>query len=179
MRSAAMRRFKLRDAENPWFTKFSCMTRSASGLGYERGIVRRDPSCIIQVDGLYFVWYTRGAHPCPAVGHERATDVIPAMPWDLTDVWYATSTDGRTWREQGPAVERGPAGSYDERSIFTPDVLAHDGRYYLVYQVTNSSADLAQHAGINRLGLGRFAASTGTLDEDAGACGRTGSIGRG
>ena len=57
-------------------------------------------------------------------------------PWDLTDVWYATSTDGHTWQEQGPAVERGPAGSYDERSIFTPDVLAHEGRYYLVYQVT-------------------------------------------
>ena len=85
---------------------------------------------------VYYVWYTRGAHPCPPVGHERATDRLPAMPWDLTDVWYATSTDGHAWQEQGPAVVRGPAGSYDERSIFTPDVLAHDGRYYLVYQVT-------------------------------------------
>ncbi len=134
--SAAMRRFQLRDADNPWFAKFQDMT--ISGLGYEKGIVRRDPSCIIEVDGLYFVWYTRGAHPCPAVGHERATDVIPAMPWDLTDVWYATSTDGHHWSEQGPAVERGPAGSYDERSIFTPDVLAHDGRFFLVYQVTRA-----------------------------------------
>ncbi len=134
MPSAAMQRFRKRDADNPWFTHFRYM--AAPGLGYERGIVRRDPSCIIQIEGDYYVWYTRGAHPCVPVGHERATDSLPAMPWDLTDVWYATSADGYTWREQGPAVERGPAGSYDERSIFTPDVLAHAGRYYLVYQVT-------------------------------------------
>ena len=134
--SAATQRFERRDAENPWFAKFSYST--IAGLGYEQGIVRRDPSCIIEVDGSYFVWYTRGAHPCPPVGHERATETLPAMPWDLTDVWYATSDDGHAWVEQGPAVERGPAGSYDERSIFTPDVLAHDGRYYLVYQVTEA-----------------------------------------
>lgn len=132
--SAATQRFQMRDEDNPWFTRFRYMP--APGLGYERGIVRRDPSCIIHVDGVYYVWYTRGAHPCPPVGHERATNTLPAMPWDLTDVWYATSSDGRAWQEQGPAVERGPAGSYDERSIFTPDILAHAGRYYLVYQVT-------------------------------------------
>ena len=98
--SAAMQRFNKRDIENPWFTKFRYMP--IEGLGYEKGIVRRDPSCIILVDGVYFVWYTRGAHPCPAVGHESATDTVPAMPWDLTDLSYATSTDGFTWSEQGP-----------------------------------------------------------------------------
>ena len=134
--SAAMNRFPGADEDNPWFTRFRY--RPVEGLGYERGIVRRDPSCIIQVDGAYFVWYTRGAHPCQPVGHERATDSLPAMPWDLTDVWYATSADGHSWQEQGPAVERGPAGSYDERSIFTPDILAHNDRYYLVYQVTKA-----------------------------------------
>ena len=134
MPSAAMKRFPGNDEDNPWFTRFRYSP--IQGLGYERGIVRRDPSCIIKVDGVYYVWYTRGAHPVPPAGHEGATDTIPAMPWDLTDVWYATSTDGLNWREGGPAVQRGPVGSYDERSIFTPDVLAHDGRYYLVYQVT-------------------------------------------
>ena len=136
MPSAATERFKLRDADNPWFARFRYMP--IEGIGYEKGIVRRDPSCVIRVDGLYYVWYTRGAHPCPPVGHERASDTMPAMPWDLTDLWYATSADGYAWQEQAPAVERGPAGSYDERSVFTPDVLAHGGRYYLVYQVTKA-----------------------------------------
>ncbi len=134
MQSAAAKRYHGPDEDNPWFTRFRYMP--APGLGYERGIVRRDPSCILKVDDTYFVWYTRGAHGRPPVGHERATDSEPAMPWDLCDVWYATSKDGRDWQEQGPAVERGAAGSYDERSIFTPDVLAHDGRYFLVYQVS-------------------------------------------
>ena len=134
--SAAMARFAGPDEDNPWFTRFREMP--APGLGYEKGIVRRDPSCVIRADGLYHVWYTRGAHPCPPVGHERADDALPAMPWDLCDLWHATSEDGITWQERGPALLRGPAGSYDERSVFTPDVLAHEGRYYLVYQVTRA-----------------------------------------
>ena len=134
MLSAATQRYHGPDEANPWFTRFRYSL--APGLGYEPGIVRRDPSCIIQVDGLYYVWYTRAAHPCPPVGHERASEILPAMPWDLCDLWYATSRDGIAWHEQGPAVARGPAGSYDERSVFTPDALAHDGRFYLVYQVT-------------------------------------------
>ena len=131
--SAAMERFEAPDKDNPWFAKFKYST--VTGLGYEKGIVRRDPSCIIQVDGLYFVWYTRAAHPCPPVGFERMTDDLPATPWDLADIFYATSTDGYHWDEQGPAVERGSAGAYDERGVFTPGILAHEGRYYLVYQV--------------------------------------------
>ena len=134
--SAATQRFQLSDKRNPWFTKFRYQL--APGLGYERGVVRRDPSCIVHADSVYHVWYTRGAHPCAPVGHERATDTLPAMPWDLCDVWHATSSDGVAWREQGPAVERGPAGSYDGRSVFTPDVLAQDGKFYLVYQVTHA-----------------------------------------
>lgn len=134
--SAAMQRFERPDKENPWFAKFKYS--KVQGLGYEKGIVRRDPSCIIQVDDVYYVWYTRAAPPCLPVGHAEATDTIPAVPWDLADVWYATSKDGYVWEERGPAVERGLKGSYDERSVFTPDVLAHEGRYYLVYQVTTS-----------------------------------------
>ena len=49
-----------------------------------------------------------------------------------------TSADGHHWQEQGPAIQRGPRGSYDERSVFTPDILAHDGRFYLVYQTTRA-----------------------------------------
>ena len=134
--SAAMRRFERPDKDNPWFAKFKYSM--VEGLGYEKGVVRRDPSSIIEVSGKYYTWYTRAKHPRQPVGHERATADLPAHPWDLADVWYATSTDGQRWEEQGPAVQRGPAGAYDERSVFTPEVLAHGGRYYLVYQVALS-----------------------------------------
>ena len=36
------------------------------------------------------------------------------------------------------AVGRGPAGAFDDRSAFTPEVLAHKGKYYLVYQAVKS-----------------------------------------
>ena len=131
--SAAMQRFERPDKDNPWFAKFKYSR--APGLGYEKGVVRRDPSSIIEVDGIYHTWYTRARQPAKPVGHERATDTLPAHPWDLADVWYATSRDGYEWQEQGPAVERGHSGAYDERSVFTPEILAQAGRYYLVYQV--------------------------------------------
>lgn len=29
------------------------------------------------------------------------------FPWDRCDIWYATSKDGITWKEEGVAVKRG------------------------------------------------------------------------
>ena len=60
------------------------------------------------------------------------------FPWDKTEVWYATSTDGIEWKEQGLAVGRGEPGSYDDRSVFTPEVLVYDGKYILVYQTVKA-----------------------------------------
>ncbi len=134
--SAAMKRFERPDKDNPWFAKFKYST--VEGLGYEKGVVRRDCSSVNHIKGKYYVWYTRAKQPCPPVGFARMTDELPATPWDLADIWYATSADGHHWEEQGPAVERGSAGAYDERSVFTPGVLAHAGCYYLVYQVAPS-----------------------------------------
>lgn len=31
----------------------------AFGLGYEPGITRRDPSCVIRASGMFHVWYTK------------------------------------------------------------------------------------------------------------------------
>lgn len=60
------------------------------------------------------------------------------FPWDLTEIGYATSKDGWTWTERGRAVGRGPAGSFDDRAVFTPEILLHQGRYYLVYQTVKA-----------------------------------------
>jgi hypothetical protein len=91
-----------------------------TGLGYEAGVHRRDPSTIIKVGDTYYVWYT------------RSTDAT--LSWANADIWCATSTDGTHWTEQGPAVERGPDGSFDDFSVFTSNILVAEGQYYLTYQ---------------------------------------------
>ena len=70
--------------------------------------------------------------------------------WDLADIWYATSRDGFNWEECGPAVQRGQAGSFDDRSAFTPDILVHNGKYYLYYQVIQG---VWKHRSIHQIGM--------------------------
>ncbi|WP_075591142.1 family 43 glycosylhydrolase [Labilibacter marinus] len=90
-------------------------------------MIRRDPSAVIKVGKTYYTYYTRGTRYRPG-GEEKF------FPWDECDVWYATSKDGWKWKEHGPAVERGVKGAFDDASVFTPEILAHNGMYYLVYQ---------------------------------------------
>ena len=64
--SAAMQRFNGPDKDNPWFAKFKYS--QAQGLGYEKGVVRRDCSSVNR--GRRQV--LRMVHPrqasCPPVG---------------------------------------------------------------------------------------------------------------
>jgi hypothetical protein len=133
--SAAMQRFKVDDSQNEFFTMFRY--KPLKGLGYEPGVGRRDPSNVIKVNDLYYVYYTRieGERP---VGVKKATETKRAFKWDLAQIWYATSPDGITWTERGMCVQRGDKGSFDDRSVFTPNVLVAEGKYYLVYQAVKA-----------------------------------------
>ena len=91
---------------------------------------------MIRVDDLYYVWYSKS--PGKSHGFGTGNPDLKVFPWDLTEVWYATSTDGQHWTEKGLAVGRGPSGAYDDRSVFTPEILAHDGKFYLVYQTVKA-----------------------------------------
>lgn len=88
-----------------------------SGIGRERGVMRRDPSDVIKVGDLYYVWYSKG-------------EISPG--YDAT-VWYATSSDGLDWTERGMALAKGKPGSWEGESVFTPNILAAEGRYWLFY----------------------------------------------
>ena len=133
--SAASRR-ALNYTKGPeWFCYFRKQDVTGD-LAYKEGVHRRDPSAVIKVNGLYYVWYTKSSGESAGFGTGDPTKKV--FPWDLSEVWYATSTDGRRWREQGLAVGRGPAGSYDDRSVFTAEILAHEGKFYLVYQVVQA-----------------------------------------
>ena len=105
------------------------------GIGKETGLTRRDPSKVIKVGDTYYVWYSRRRTAERWLGIESATETRPAWDWDLAEIWCATSEDGFHWQERGLAVPRGRPGSYDDRAVFTPDILVHQGKYYLYYQV--------------------------------------------
>lgn len=79
--------------------------------------MRRDPSDIIKADGLYYVWYSKGPQ---------------RTGYDAT-VWYATSRDGRNWTERGMALAKGKPGSWEGESVFTPNIMEAEGRYWLFY----------------------------------------------
>ena len=135
--SASMERYKSywqnkESKENEFYTSFEYF--SIPGLDYEEGISRRDPSSIIYVNDKYYVYYTRSPKTPAPVGYARATDKLPATTWDLCDIFYATSSDGIQWEEQGISVARGPEGEFDDGSVFTPDIMVYEGKYYLYYQ---------------------------------------------
>ncbi|WP_298531025.1 glycosyl hydrolase [uncultured Algibacter sp.] len=101
-------------------------------VGYEKGVIRRDPTMVIQVNDLYYTWYSKSVGKTYGFGTGDPEKKV--FPWDKTEIWFATSKDGWVWKEQGVAVTFGPKGEYDDRSVFTPEILAHEGKYYLVYQ---------------------------------------------
>ena len=109
---------------------------TVTGIGQEPGVTRRDPSTVLKIGERYYVWYTRrqtAARKRYEAREEQSWEV-PAFDWDLAEIWYATSTDGFHWEEQGVAARRGPRDAHDGRSIFTPDVLHAQGHYWLYYQ---------------------------------------------
>jgi len=92
---------------------------TVSGIGYEAGYTRRDPSDVIQVGDTWYVWYTK------VVGRSSGY-------WGT--IWYASSTDsGYTWLEEGEALGLGEKGAFDSQATFTPNILFARDKYYLFY----------------------------------------------
>ncbi len=134
--SAAMKRaFEWKERDNSWFVEYKVMPLKGD-FAYEEGVVRRDPSAVIMVDGLYYTWYSRSVGKTDGFAGDIDNDKV--FPWDRCDIWYATSKDGITWKEEGVAVERGSAGEYDDRSVFTAEIMEWEGKYYLCYQCVKS-----------------------------------------
>lgn len=97
-------------------------------------ISRRDPSKVIFENGKYYVWYTYRHTATSPKGPKLCNDTIPSADWDLAEIWYATSTDGFTWKEQGVAIPRPPKPNLGHRSVSTADILKWKGKYYMYYQ---------------------------------------------
>lgn len=89
-----------------------------TAIPYEPGVTRRDPSPVIQVNGTYYVWYS------------RATEGSSGF---YASVYYAKSKDGIHWQEVGEAIPKGGKNEWDEYGVYTPTVLVAEDRYYLYY----------------------------------------------
>ncbi len=133
--AASKRALEWPDLGNEWFGEFQ-VSDLKGDLAYEEGVVRRDPSALIKYDGKYFVWYSKSLGPSHGFGGDVEKDKV--FPWDRCDIWFATSEDGWTWKEEGLAVARGEPGAYDDRSVFTVEILEDKGKYYLTYQTVQS-----------------------------------------
>ncbi len=124
------------DLGNEWFIQFNNLQPLKGDLAYEEGVVRRDPSAMIKENGKYYVWYSKSTGPTQGFGGDIEKNKV--FPWDRCDIWYATSEDGWTWKEEGLAVARGKRGEYDDRSVFTVEIMKWDDTYYLCYQTVKS-----------------------------------------
>jgi hypothetical protein len=101
------------------FTGIYFKYKELKGIGHEKGCTRRDPSDIIKVGDIYYVYYTK---------------IYGRSPGYWGTLWYATSTDeGHTWEEQGEILGVGHPGSFDSQATFTPNILYAEGKYWLFY----------------------------------------------
>lgn len=134
--SEAMKRaMEWENHDKNWYFEYKTMPLKGD-LAYEEGIVRRDPSGILKINNTYYVWYSKSIGPTQGFAGDIENEKV--FPWDRCDIWYATSKDGITWREQGIAVKRGNKGEYDDRSVFTPEIMTWKGKFYLCYQTVKS-----------------------------------------
>lgn len=96
----------------------------AFGLEAEKDNCRRDPSDIIRVGQLYYVWYTK-VHNGPGIFQ---------YPSGYSgEIWYATSADGHHWRERALCIAKGAENAWDGHGVFTPGILVAQNKFYLFY----------------------------------------------
>ncbi len=96
-----------------------------TGIGFEKGVTRRDPSDVMKVGQTYYVYYT------------KVPDAEPkywgAGYWGAS-VWCAKSEDqGFSWTEVGEMLSVGEKGEWDSQAVFTPNILYARGKYYIYY----------------------------------------------
>lgn len=121
--------------DNELFSQFKYSELEGFDYNNHDGTIsRRDPSKVISYNGKYYVWYTYRNTPTPPQGAAKSNDTIPSSDWDLAEIWYATSTDGFAWEEQGVAIKRPEKPIVGWRAVTTSDILEWKGKFYLYYQ---------------------------------------------
>ncbi len=135
--SLATKRARERDYfQNPqWFCDFDISPLKGC-FEPEEGVHRRDPSSVIKHGDDFYVYYTKSVGPHVGFGNPDLSKKV--FPWDYSEIWVATSKDGYTWSEKNLVIKTGDKGAYDERSVFTPEILVHENKFYVVYQTVEN-----------------------------------------
>ncbi len=96
------------------------------GIGYDPKLARQDPSNVIKVGELFYVWYTQ---------REKGVHAYAST------IYYATSKDGLKWESKGEALGKGAAGAWDSFGVITPYVAVQGNKknkkYFLYYTGTS------------------------------------------
>lgn len=108
-----------------YFSNIEYKFTDVKGIGFEKGVTRRDPSDVIKVDQTYYVYYTKIPDAAP--------EHWGAGYWGAS-VWCAKSEDeGLSWTEVGEMLDVGEKGMWDSQAVFTPNILFANGKYYLYF----------------------------------------------
>ena len=87
--------------ENEFYTRFKYS--GPEGFPDDGFISGRDPSKVIKVGDLYYVYNTCRNTGNSVVASGKDDEKTPSTDWDLADIYVATSRDGFTWEERGAA----------------------------------------------------------------------------
>src|SRR4051812_31052659 len=73
----------------------------------------------------------------------------PASRHHNASIGHAVSTDLRSWRVVADALHPGPPGSWDDLAVWTGSVIAHRGRWHMLYTgISRNHGTLIQRIGL-------------------------------
>jgi hypothetical protein len=105
---------------------------------YEMGDWQESPSKIIFHEGMYHMWIIdipQGDIPTSEDGAAKRVESVTT---------YMNSKDGRLWFDRGK-LPLGQKGSIDDAERLAPDVIKHNGKFYLFYEpMTTNVKDYRQ-----------------------------------
>ena len=107
-------------------------------IGYSPEFDRQDPSNVIKVDDMYYIWYTQrkaGIHPYAST------------------IYYAASKDGFNWTEKGQALKKGEPGAWDSFGVITPYMAIIGNNYYLFYTATSDVKPFHGDSTLRHIGI--------------------------
>ena len=112
--------------------------------GFETNTTFRDPSSPIKIGDTYHIWFTKTWGGGPVGQQKGSQDAYQ----DSKNNWkrflgfcFSLACNFKGWLPLGrtrPCSRTRTKGSFDDRCVFTPDILVANGKYYLYYQVAQS-----------------------------------------